>query len=161
MPRHPRICFAALVLGALALAGCVERKLLIRSDPPGATVTLNRGRTPAGTTPLSIPYHYYGTYDVRIEKEGYRPLHVDAPVSAPWYEYPVLDFFAELLLPVTIHDDREFSWSLEPRPPAPAMTTEEEIEKATQEAEKRNAELLERAKKMRKAVDEGDPAKVR
>ena len=51
-PTVPRIGLLALGLTALAgTGGCVERKMVIRSDPPGALITLDgeetRARTPA------------------------------------------------------------------------------------------------------------------
>jgi len=60
--RPPLLLFAALA-PALLLPGCVERKLLIRSDPPGAVVLVNGAH--AGTTPTEIVFQNYGV--VRLE----------------------------------------------------------------------------------------------
>jgi hypothetical protein len=46
-----RMRFALLAL-PLALAGCVERILTVRSEPPGAAVTVDGD--PAGTTPCDV-----------------------------------------------------------------------------------------------------------
>lgn len=150
----------ALLALLLALPACVERKMIVRSDPPGAAVYLNRSGEPAGTTPLELPFSYYGTYEVRLEREGCRPLEAKAPVPAPWYEYPVLDFVTELVLPVKIRDHREFDFALEPRPPEPDLSTTEAVERYAEEARKRNAEVRERAEEMKRRVEEGDPATV-
>lgn len=134
--------------------------MVVRSDPPGAAVYLNRSREPAGTTPLEVPFSFYGTYAVRLEHPDCRPLEANAPVPAPWYEYPVLDFLTELVLPVAIRDHREFDFRLERRPPEPELTTEEEVERYAEEMRERNAEVRERAEDLKRRVEEGDPATV-
>lgn len=157
-----RLTLAALAIPLLLATGCVERKMLIRTDPPDAIVTLNRARRAAGRTPLEIPFDFYGTYDVRIQKKGYATLHTTAPVPTPWYSYPVLDFFTELVLPVTIHDDREFVYHLKKLPPAEKnLGSAAANQAALEKARKKDAELLDRAKELRRRVDEGNPAEIR
>src|SRR6478672_8516057 len=69
MPRR------AVFVAALALlAGCVERRFVIESDPPGALVLLNG--QPLGTTPVDGYFTYYGNYRFTIIKDGFETLHV-------------------------------------------------------------------------------------
>lgn len=58
--------FVALLL-LLPLTACVERTISITSTPSGALVHLNDQEV--GRTPLTVPFTYYGVYDVRLEHE--------------------------------------------------------------------------------------------
>ncbi len=98
---------AALVL---ASAGCVERTIEVRSDPSGARVYLDRAFR--GRTPLSIPFHHYGSRHVAVELEGYRPQAEARALWPPWYEIFPLDFLSECLLPFTLYDRRMFAFRL-------------------------------------------------
>jgi hypothetical protein len=102
-----------VVLGAGLAAGCVERRFVVYSDPPGAVV-LRNGR-PLGATPADEDFVYYGKYHFMLIHEGYETLNVDQNIPAPWYEYPPLDFIAENLVPWKIIDRREFHYQLPPR----------------------------------------------
>ena len=96
MARAKTLCvMSALALGTLLLGGCVKRTLLIESDPPGALVYLNDEEV--GRTPVTVPFTWYGTYDVRLEMEGYRTLHAEQELEQPWWESPGPDLFAEML----------------------------------------------------------------
>ncbi len=112
----PPILFALLA----ALAGCVERALVITSDPPGATVTVNQQWR--GVTPYVVPFKHYGVYDIWIEHPGveengrmvkFYPLHVGEPVRAPKYQYAGADFVTEVLLPTTLRDQHNLHYTLE------------------------------------------------
>ena len=85
-----------VALGCLLvlLAGCVERKLAITSEPSGALVTISS--VECGRTPLSIPFTWYGDYEVIISKDGFETLHTHCKVTTPWYEIPPLDLLSEL-----------------------------------------------------------------
>jgi hypothetical protein len=102
----------ALVL-ALLPTGCVTRRFLITSDPPGAIVF--RDGQPIGATPVEDSFVYYGKYHFRLVKDGYEPLDVDQPVTPPWYEIIGIDFFSETLLPFTLRDKRCFNYTLQPQ----------------------------------------------
>lgn len=125
--------------------------MLIRSDPPGAVVVLNRGEFPPGVTPLEVPFDHHGTFAVHLEKEGYRSLDTRAPVPTPWYGIPPFDFVAELLLPWTIRDHHEFRYVLEPRWEATSL----------EEAARGHEEILKRAEEFRREVKESVPAEER
>jgi len=87
---------AAGILASLTLlGGCVERVMHITSEPEGALVFLNDDEV--GKTPVDVPFTYYGTYDVRLEKEGYQPLWIMQKAEAPWWEFPGPDLAAEAI----------------------------------------------------------------
>ncbi len=93
-----------LGLFVLLLAGCVERRFLIETNPPGAVVEVNGKRI--GAAPVHVPIDHYGDHRIRIFAPGYQTLVVDEPINAPWYEYFPLDFISENLIPYTIRDLR-------------------------------------------------------
>ena len=92
MPRCATAIALAL-LAALPLPGCVRRKMLITSEPAGALVYRNDQEV--GRTPLEVPFTWYGTYDIRLEKAGYQPLWTTAQAKAPWWDRPGPDLLAE------------------------------------------------------------------
>ena len=105
--------FALAVLAlAGATAGCVERRMTIRSNPPGAQVYVDDYEI--GTAPVSTSYTYYGTRKIRLVKDGYETLTVYQPMPAPWYGWPGIDFFSENLWPHKIRDERSFEYQLSP-----------------------------------------------
>ena len=102
----PPLLLALLILTA---TGCVERALIIQSDPIGAPVYVNGAL--AGKTPLRHSFVTYGVYKVEVgplRGENGMLEHESAereiPVRPPWYQIIPLDFFAEVLWPVTIED---------------------------------------------------------
>ena len=80
-----------LILLSVTLTGCVQRRLLIRSDPDGALVTVDDQAI--GHTPYSLPYVYYGTRKIRLEKDGFETTEVKERVKPPWYQLPGINFF--------------------------------------------------------------------
>jgi len=90
---RPLIKLTVVCLPAL-LAGCVERKLTITSEPAGALVYLSSEEI--GRTPVTIPFTWYGDYDVILRMEGRETLKTHLNITPPLYEVPPLDFFSEL-----------------------------------------------------------------
>lgn len=81
---------------ALAAAGgCIERRIIVTSEPPGATVWVNDAEI--GRTPAEVGFTYFGVYDVRLRKDGFEPISTRAEAKAPLYEYPPFDLVAEAL----------------------------------------------------------------
>jgi PEGA domain len=103
------LCCAVLLP---ALAGCVERRLFIRSDPIGASVVVNGD--PAGMTPAKVDFVTYGAFDVVLSAPGHRRRHVVVEVEAPWWETIPIDFVVENLWPFIIVDEHEENLVLEP-----------------------------------------------
>jgi len=104
--RHKRLSPMRYFLCAGAVLGCscVQRTLTINTEPQGATVVLNDQEV--GRSPVRVPFTWYGDYDIMLRKEGQKTLQTHHRVKAPWYQLPVIDIFAECLVPFTIHDDR-------------------------------------------------------
>ena len=129
------IRFTGAVLAALALGGCVERFITIKSDPPGAIVTLDDQKI--GPTPVDIPYVWYGKRLLSVDLKGFAQVREIIALNPPWWQYFPLDFITDVLVPVTITDRSEFSYSLEKAEAKP----DNELE----EVKKRAAELREKA----------------
>lgn len=125
---------ASAALALLALAGCVERLVAVRSEPPGAAVYLDGELR--GETPCEIPYTWYGTRELVVEKRGFREIRQEVSLGTPWWQIPPLDLVTDVLLPFTITDRTEVEVKLEPAP-----VTREELEGVL----KRVAEAREKA----------------
>jgi hypothetical protein len=110
--RQRRLLFFVAILAGLA-AGCVERRYVITSDPPGAIVY--RNGQPLGATPVDDHFVYYGKYKYTFVKDGFETMEVEQEIPAPWYEYPVIDFVSENVVPWQIEDVRRFHFKLSPR----------------------------------------------
>jgi hypothetical protein len=125
-PSRFRSCSAswavAAVLGLTLCAsqsGCVERRMLIRSNPPGALVYVDDQATPIGVTPVGHNFTYYGTRKFRLVKDGCETLTEMRSIPPPWYEYPVLDFVSENFVPGQIRDTRVLDFQLQPQAMVP------------------------------------------
>jgi hypothetical protein len=101
-----------VLVGALLLAGCVERRYVITTDPPGALVL--RSGQPIGASPADDHFTYYGNYHFTLIRDGYETQEVDEYIAPPWYEWPGLDFFSENVVPWWIYDVRHFHYNLLP-----------------------------------------------
>ncbi|MDZ4689253.1 MAG: PEGA domain-containing protein [Planctomycetaceae bacterium] len=108
-----RSALAAAVVGCLLSAGCVSRRMTIVSDPPGALVMLE-GRE-IGYTPVSVDFAYYGTRELTLVKDGYETLTVNQPVAKPWYQQPVVEFFADNFTPGHVTDRHQFRYAMQPQ----------------------------------------------
>ncbi len=100
------------------LTGCVQRRMTLRTNPPGALVYVDDYEI--GTTPVSTDYIYYGTRKFRFVKEGYETLTVYQPMPTPWYQFPGIDFFSENIWPGKIRDERSFDFQMMPLVSVPA-----------------------------------------
>ena len=102
-----------VVAGLLGLgSGCVQRRMTIRSNPPGALVYVDDYEV--GVTPVSKSFTYYGQRRIRLVKDGYETLTAIQPIAPPWYEFPGLDFVSENLLPGELRDHRVYEFQLRP-----------------------------------------------
>ncbi|HMO84750.1 MAG TPA: PEGA domain-containing protein [Lacipirellulaceae bacterium] len=132
--RASRRLLAWMAIAALVLApGCVRRRLVVRSNPPGATVYVDN--QPIGTTPCATSFVYYGTREIRLVKPGYETLTVKQPIPAPWYQIPPLDFASENLTPNEIHDFRTVTYNLTPQvivPPEQIIARGDQLRAASQ-----------------------------
>lgn len=103
---HARRTIPALaaIASAAALTGCVERRIWIDTDPPGALVWLNDAQL--GRSPVDVGILHDGVYDLRIEKDGFEPIVTGVDVHGPIWDTVPLDFFAEVLPVDARHDSR-------------------------------------------------------
>lgn len=111
--RRLRRRLLAVLCLVMAAAGCVQRRMMIRSNPPGALVYVDDYEI--GTTPIATNFTYYGTREIRLVKDGYETLTVMQEVPPPWYQIPPLDFFSENLVPGEIRDVQTFTYQLRPQ----------------------------------------------
>lgn len=131
-----RVVLAGLLAGVAAgSAGCVERKLTIASDPPGALAWVND--VEVGHTPVTIPFQWYGDYDVRLRLDRMETpttgpttqpvtvqyeLHTHRRAYAPWYQWLGVDLFAEMI-PVDFKDEKVWGFNV----PAVPQESDEEL----------------------------------
>jgi hypothetical protein len=108
--KQARNLFLLIAL-AVVTTGCVQRTIKIDSTPQGALVYLNDEEV--GRTPVSVPYKYYGVYDVRLELDGYKPLWTKEEAKAPWWEAPGPDLVAEAISDAHVIQDWHFD--MEPK----------------------------------------------
>lgn len=137
----PAVCKIALGCAAIAVCallqpGCVERRMTIRTDPPGALVEVDG--TPIGFSPASMSFTYYAPRKIKITHDDYETLTVIQDVPPPWWDNWLTEFFTENLWPFTLRDEREFRYVLEPRR---AHSTESILQRA--EAVRSEAHLQE------------------
>lgn len=114
-----RLCLLALAT-LIATSGCVRRRLLVRSNPPGASVYVDKQLI--GTTPTATSFTYYGTREIEVVADGFRTEKVLRTISPPWYQLPPLDFFSETLWPWEVRDERIVDISLVPEQPLTSQT---------------------------------------
>ena len=117
-PWARRAALVAVLLAAGLLTGCVQRRMTIRSNPPGALVYVDDYQV--GTTPVSTDFVYYGTRKIRLIKDGYETLTVRQPFPVPWYQVFPLDFVTETVWPWEIRDERVVDLAMVPAGQVPA-----------------------------------------
>ena len=102
----------AVIAAAVAawMAGCVEREMTITSEPAGALVFLSD--VEVGRTPVTVPFTWYGDYDIIVRREGRKTITDHAQIGMPWYEFPPLDLFSAIA-PWTYHDRRYLHYTME------------------------------------------------
>jgi hypothetical protein len=119
------IGFALLIV---LLNGCVEKRLTINSDPPGALVYLNGQEV--GRTPMTRQFEMYGDYDLQLRKEGYQTLKGHAAVRAPIWQWIPLDLLSAVL-PFRFEDHQRFSYALKTALTTQAVDAAGLMERAT------------------------------
>lgn len=108
-----RVVLLVMCLSLLS-TGCVQRRMTIRSNPPGALVYIDDYYI--GTTPVSTDFIYYGKRKIRLVKDGYETLNVPKySIPPPWYQVFPLDFVSENVVPWEIRDERMLDFQLAPQ----------------------------------------------
>jgi hypothetical protein len=134
VPMWPALMLLA-GLSMLSAGGCVQRRMTVRSDPPGALVYVDDYEI--GNTPVSTDFVYYGTRKIRLVKDGFETLTVRQPIPLPWYQVFPLDFVTENIWPWEIRDERVVSLTM-----VPAATTPPEQVVARAEQSRASARIL-------------------
>ena len=135
MARNGLPVAAALIITTASLmGGCLKRTISITTEPPGALVWLND--VEVGRTPVESDFTFYGTFDVRINREGYEPILTKAEANAPVQELPGIDLVAEAL-PIRFNDMVRWHWVLTP------------VAERGQDQAKAEADVLARAQELR------------
>ena len=114
MIRRWRLWLSVMLLST---TGCVERRMTIRSDPPGALAIVDGQEL--GFTPVSTGFLYYGTREIKLIKDGQKTLTVLEKIDPPWYEIFPLEFVSDVLIPWRIHDNRDLNYRLQPQTVVP------------------------------------------
>ena len=109
------VCISLACVLIWESAGCVRRTITITTEPPGALVFLNDQEI--GRSVVTTDFLWYGDYDVTIRKQGYQTLKTNWDIKPPWYQILPFDFFAEVLWPGQLHDQRERHFGLQPAQP--------------------------------------------
>jgi hypothetical protein len=108
-----RAAWLSLAVCLTCMTGCVERRFVITTSPPGAVVYDER-HLPTGAAPTDREFTYYGKYRFTLVHDGFQTKMVEENVKPPWYEWIGLDFISENLIPWTIRDVRRFHYVLQP-----------------------------------------------
>lgn len=147
---------AALVIVLLALPACVERRLHIRTEPEGAWIRVNGEAK--GRSKLDWEFDHYGTILLEADLHGHQRYYEAHKLKMPWWQYPVINFFTDVLWPWRLVDEQEVVLKLQPL----TDRTEEEVQKELEDLA-RNAEAV--RERLRKATapapeaDEPSPTK--
>ena len=104
------LLFCILIVG---VAGCVERKLTINTNPAGAQVFLNDEEI--GVSPVTTSFNWYGDYNITIRKQGCETLQTHRKLQAPLNDFFPFDFVTQILYPGRIVDSQEWSFDLKPQ----------------------------------------------
>jgi hypothetical protein len=105
-----------LVTAVFAFSGCVTRSITVKTNPSNALVYIDDELI--GESPVSMPFTFYGTRKVMIERKDedgvltHERTIAFEKIKAPVYEIFPLDFFSELVWPFKIKDDQVLSYNL-------------------------------------------------
>ena len=110
--RKKATVLALLATVGMSLAGCVERTLTVRSDPPGARIYLDD--VERGETPCTFEFNFYGHRELVLRKDGYQTFKQTVVVKAPLHSVFPLDIFFDLLWPLTIEENHPYEVVLQP-----------------------------------------------
>ena len=114
-----RLVWVGLLLSLAGSPGCVQRRLTIRSNPPGALVMIDNHNI--GITPCSTDYTYYGKRNIQLIRDGYETLNDSRWILPPWYEIPPLDVVSENAIPYELRDERIIDYQLMPQKVVPTQ----------------------------------------
>lgn len=132
MRQSSNIVLISLIVATGLLSGCVRKRMTIVSNPPGAQVFIDNREI--GSTPVSTAYQYYGTREIRLQKDGFETITVKRNFDPPWYEYPPFDLFSESFVTHEFRDERILDFQLIPMQKVPADTVRDRAEELRMQA---------------------------
>jgi hypothetical protein len=131
-PPHGRFAIVALLAAVCFGSGCVYRRIIVRSDPPGARVLIDGQEV--GYTPTGIPFTYYGTRRLTVIKPGFETHSELVTIPPPWYQYLPLDFVSDNFLPEHVADRHDINWQLSPQTVVPLDQLQQRADSLRSEA---------------------------
>ncbi len=84
--------------------------MVITSSPTGALVFVSD--VEVGRTPVTLPFIWYGDYDIILRRSGFETVTTHAQIYPPIYEIPPFDLLSEIA-PWTYHDRRYLHYEME------------------------------------------------
>jgi hypothetical protein len=119
-PARLSVFFIFFVFGFIFFTyGCMERFMVIKTTS-GANLWLDSEKVPenlrmkgAVRDEFKIPFDHYGTHIATIRAYAHNSRTEKVELSTPWYQYFPLDFFTDLIIPVTITNTHEFDFPLD------------------------------------------------
>lgn len=110
-----RLLLLAFAMSMVCHIGCnsVKRRMIIRSHPEGAFVTIDR--QPVGYAPVSVPFTYYGVREIQLEKDGYQSVKVAERIAPPFYDSFPVSFLTENFALRERRDDRVMDFEMVPK----------------------------------------------
>lgn len=72
-------------------------------------------KQPLGNTPLSVPFTYYGTREIQLDKDGYKTIRVKQNIDSPWYDRFPLSLISNNFAGREIRDERLLDFAMEPK----------------------------------------------
>ena len=117
--------------------GCVTRTITVETNPSHAKVYIDNKFV--GESPVSIPFTYYGTRKIMIEKKDadgvllYERMIAYEKIKTPVYEIFPLDLFSEMVWPLDIHDNHALSYDLAELDPLPKKELQKKMLKNAEE----------------------------
>lgn len=112
LPKLNRLLTLFGLVGLVLVSGCMRRQMIIQSFPEGAAVSVDH--QPVGYTPVAVPFHYNGTREILLEKDGFKTVRVKQPINGAWYTYPPFSLFTDNFATREIRDSQRFNFQLEP-----------------------------------------------
>ena len=92
------------------LTCCAEHRIIINSEPSGVAVRLDGQEK--GITPISVPFTFYGSREIVLEKDGYQTYKSIIPINPPIFQVFPFDILL-LFVPYPFVDNHSFYFILE------------------------------------------------
>ncbi len=132
---------ALIAVVRVVLAGCVTRSITVQTNPSNALVYIDDQLI--GESPVTIPFTYYGTRKIMIEKRDddekltHERTTAYEKIKTPVYEIFPLDFVSELVWPLELKDEHILAYDLVELEPLSTKEIQKEVLKNADELRQR------------------------